>query len=99
MVAFVGANNYLRKGTGEVQKRIADELPYTIDIEVASGNDIGLNPALEFNYTIKLHDDGFIPGEPVVLVFGRTSVRVEDLDGNLMMTLFTFYIISCDSGA
>ena len=83
MVAFVDANDYLRKGTGQVQKRIADELPYTIEIEVASGNNIGLNPALEFNYTIKLHDDGFIPGEPIVLVFGRTFVRVEDLDGKL----------------
>ena len=87
MVAFVDATNYLRKGTGEVQRRIADQLPYTIDIEVASGNNIGLDPALEFNYTIKLTADGFLTDEQVILVFGRTSVRVEDLDSNLMKFL------------
>ena len=91
MVAFVDASNYLSKGTEEVQRRIADQLPYTIEIEVASGNNIGLNPALEFNYTIKLTT--FFPGEPVVLVFGKISVRVEDLDGNLMMTLPTLIFI------
>ena len=89
-LALIDAGNYLRKGTEEVQKGIANDLPYTIDIEVATGNQVGLSAALEFNYTLKLHDDGFLPGEPVVLVFGRTSVRVEDLDGNLMMTSFTF---------
>ena len=91
LALIANAPNYLSKGTAEVQRRIANGLPYTIDIEVASGNGIGLSGALEFNYTIKLTT--FFPGEPVVLVFGKISVRVEDLDGNLMMTLPTLIFI------
>ena len=98
LALIANAPNYLSKGTAEVQRRIANGLPYTIDIEVASGNGIGLSGALEFNYTIKLTAD-YIPGQRVVLVFGRTSVRVEDLDSNVMKFLHHSLLNSCDSGA
>lgn len=59
--------------------RVGD-FPYTINIQVADGNQIALNPAVEFNYTISNSDPLF--SDEVVLVFGRTFVRVEDLDSN-----------------